>query len=151
MLNFSEKVMGSSVKIVGKLLVMVLVSGISVSGISQQPKEETRNIFFGGGSYYIDNEQVTELGDFVKTLKNIDYYDVTIISHTDNIGGKEYNQWLSDMRSRSVIQQLRRMGVSPESIKFRSDGLENPTFNNNSNIGRMRNRRVDITFTPIVF
>lgn len=134
-----------------KTLFSFLFFGLIVSGFSQQPKEEIRNIFFGGGSYYIDNEQINELNDFVKSLKNIEYYDVTIISHTDNIGGKEYNQWLSDMRCRSVIQQLKRMGVTSEIIRFRSDGLENPTFDNNTNLGRMRNRRVDIIFTPIVF
>ncbi|MDP5120125.1 MAG: hypothetical protein NWQ46_00910, partial [Spirosomaceae bacterium] len=74
--------MGKSSNSIGNLLITVLILGMSVSGISQQPKEEIRNIFFGGGSYYIDNEQITELGDFVNTLKNIDYYDVTIISHT---------------------------------------------------------------------
>jgi outer membrane protein OmpA-like peptidoglycan-associated protein len=134
-----------------KLLIPILILGLLVQGIAQQPKEETRNVFFGGGSYYIDNEQISELNDFVKNIKNIEYYDVIIISHTDNIGGKEYNQWLSDMRSRSVIQQLKRMGVLSESIKYRSDGLENPTFKNDTNLGRMRNRRVDIIFTPIVF
>lgn len=134
-----------------KLLFVLLFLCIVPRGVAQQPKEEIRNIFFGGGSYYIDNEQINELSDFVKSLKNIDYYDVTIISHTDNIGGKEYNQWLSDMRSRSVILQLKRMGVSSEIIRFRSDGLENPTFDNNTNLGRMRNRRVDIIFTPIAF
>lgn len=137
-----------SIKISG---VLFLLFWLSVSSFAQQPKEEIRNIFFGGGSYYIDREQINELDDFVKSLKNIDYYDVTIISHTDNIGGKEYNQWLSDMRSRSVIQQLKRMGVSSEIIRFRSDGLENPTFDNSTNLGRMRNRRVDIIFTPIAF
>ncbi|MFT7273385.1 MAG: outer membrane protein OmpA-like peptidoglycan-associated protein [Spirosomataceae bacterium] len=143
--------MQRSVRIMRKLLIPVLILGLLVRGIAQQPKEEVRNVFFGGGSYYIDSEQITELNDFVKNIKNVEYYDVTIISHTDNIGGKEYNQWLSDMRSRSVIQQLKRMSISPESIRYRSDGLKNPTFENNTNLGRMRNRRVDIIFTPIVF
>lgn len=132
-------------------MMMLLLVCASLVGFTQEPKEVIRNIFFGGGSYYIDNEQINDLSDFVKSLKNIEYYDVTIISHTDNIGGKEYNQWLSDMRSRSVIQQLKAMGVSSEAIRYRSDGLENPTFDNNTNLGRMRNRRVDIIFTPITF
>lgn len=134
-----------------KVIVLLLLICTCSPGIAQEPKEVIRNIFFGGGSYYIDNEQINDLNDFVKSLKNIEYYDVTIISHTDNIGGKEYNQWLSDMRCRSVIQQLKRMGVSSEIIRYRSDGLENPTFDNSTNLGRMRNRRVDIIFTPIVF
>jgi outer membrane protein OmpA-like peptidoglycan-associated protein len=134
-----------------KLSVLVVLLGCCMSGLSQEPKKVIRNVFFEGGSYYIDSEQTNELNDFVKSLKNIEYYNVTIISHTDNIGGKEYNQWLSDLRSRSVIQQLKRMGVSSDIIRYRSDGLENPTFSNDSNLGRMRNRRVDIVFTPIVF
>ncbi len=84
--------MQRSVRIMRKLLIPVLILGLLVRGIAQQPKEEVRNVFFGGGSYYIDSEQITELNDFVKNIKNVEYYDVTIISHTDNIGGKEYNQ-----------------------------------------------------------
>lgn len=134
-----------------KISLLLLVLASCLNGYSQQQKEEVRNIYFGGGSYRIDEEQINDLSDFVKTLKNIEYYDVTIIGHTDDIGGKEYNQWLSEMRTNAVMQQLRQMGVPPEAIRFRSDGLENPAFKNDSMMNRMRNRRVDIIFTPIVF
>ena len=65
-----------------------------------------KSVFFGGGSWYIDQEQTIELSDFIKDFPNIDSYTITVISHTDNIGGKEYNQWLSEKRSTSVVQQL---------------------------------------------
>ncbi len=29
----------------------------------------------------------------------LEKYDIQLISHTDPIGGKEYNEWLSKMRS----------------------------------------------------
>lgn len=132
------------------LLLLILFS-LLLDGKAQDTKEVYKHIFFGGGSAYIDQKQARDLGDFVKTLKNLEYYDVSVIAHTDNIGGKEYNEWLSSMRSSAVVGLLKELGVSTEQIRFRNDGQRNPAFDNSTGLGRMRNRRVDVIFTPIVF
>ena len=110
-----------------------------------------KSIFFGGGSYYVDDVQRDELQDFIQSVDRIQNYEVIIFSHTDNIGGKEYNAWLSQMRSEAVEQQLHQFDVPEELIKIRDFGLTNPLYTNTSHDGRIMNRRVDVILWPIVF
>lgn len=61
---------------------------------AQQHEDEIRkSIFFGGGSYYINDDQVTTLYHWLDSIPNLlDKYEIHLISHTDPIGGKEYNE-----------------------------------------------------------
>jgi outer membrane protein OmpA-like peptidoglycan-associated protein len=117
----------------------------------QEVKEMVRSIYFGGGSAYIIKQQTQELFDFVKNIKHLEYYEINIMSHTDNIGGREFNEYLSRMRSASVIDLLKAMDIPQEKIKFKDFAYDAPAYDNNTWEGRERNRRVDIQFKPIVF
>ena len=116
---------------------------------AQQAPELIKSVFFGGGSYYIDEEQVREIREFVQAIPHPEHYQITISSHTDNIGGVEYNQWLSGQRSESVTQQLENNLVPREKVLRQDNGQLNPWFDNNTHRGRQANRRVDIIFTPL--
>ena len=128
------------------LLILLVCSQIAVLG---QQQEFIRSIFFGGGSYYIDGSQAAELREFIQSVPNLENYQISISSHTDNIGGAEYNQWLSQMRSESVIQQLQQNNIPRERVGRIDNGQHNPLYDNNTWKGRMANRRVDIIFTPL--
>jgi outer membrane protein OmpA-like peptidoglycan-associated protein len=117
----------------------------------QEVKEMVRSIYFGGGSAYIIKQQTQELFDFVKNIKHLEYYEINIMSHTDKIGGREFNEYLSRMRSASVIDLLKAMDIPQEKIKFKDFAYDAPAYDNNTWEGRERNRRVDIQFKPIVF
>jgi len=110
-----------------------------------------KSVFFGGGSYYIDGGQIQEIQEFIESVPDIENYQIGISSHTDNIGGVEYNQWLSKMRSYAVIEQLKRLEIPEERIIIKDNGQRNPLYNNNTLRGRLANRRVDIILTPIYF
>lgn len=131
------------------LLVLLLFS--SFTSFGQEVKEMVRSIYFGGGSAYIIKQQAQELYDFVNNIKHLEYYEINIMSHTDNIGGREFNEYLSRMRSVSVIDLLKAMDIPQEKIKFKDFAFDAPAFDNNTWEGRERNRRVDIPFKPIVF
>lgn len=115
----------------------------------QAQKTLVKSVYFGGGSYYVDPGQTAEIDQFLQSIPNIQYYQIAVSSHTDNIGGKAYNQWLSQMRSRSTIREILRNGIEPEQIFIQNNGQENPLYDNASNQGRMANRRVDIILTPL--
>jgi outer membrane protein OmpA-like peptidoglycan-associated protein len=121
------------------------------ASLGQEVKEIVRSIYFGGGSNYIDKQQAQELYDLVKSIKNLEYYEINIMSHTDNIGGREFNEYLSRMRSHAVIELLNSMDIPQEKIKFKDFAYDFPDYDNNTPEGRARNRRVDIQFKPIVF
>ncbi|MEM6801386.1 MAG: OmpA family protein [Bacteroidota bacterium] len=108
-----------------------------------------KSVYFGGGSYYIDGAQVKEIGEFINSIPNIEQYQISISSYTDNIGGAEYNQWLSQQRSRAVRRELNLLNIENEKIIQEDNGQFNNLYDNNTHRGRMANRRVDIILTPM--
>ena len=121
-------------------------------GVSAQQDEIRKSIYFGGGSYYIDQEQATQLFDWLDSIPNLlDKYDIHLISHTDPIGGREYNEWLSKMRSEAVQQLLYQMAIPERKITIKDWGLDNPVYSNTTYHGMEMNRRVDVILYPIIF
>lgn len=117
-----------------------------------QQDEIRKSIYFDGGSWYIDEFQVKELMHWIDSIPNLlDKYEIQLISHTDPIGGREYNEWLSQMRSGAVFKLLIEQDIPERIISIKDWGLENPVYQNNSWKGRIMNRRVDVILHPIVF
>ena len=137
-----------------QLFFCVLILLVSVAVVAQQHQDEIRkSIFFGGGSYYVEEDQIEELYDWLDSIPNLlDKYDIHLISHTDPIGGKEYNDWLSKMRSEAVEQIILNRGdISERKITIKDWGLENPVYSNTSYNGMQMNRGVDVILYPIIF
>jgi len=132
------------------LIYIIFVSSALFAQNDQEDEKLIKSIFFGGGSYYIDAEQMIEIKEFLESIDNIESYQISIYSHTDNIGGVEYNQWLSGMRSQTTLTQLLRNDILYEKIHIESQGQINPLYDNDSWVGRQGNRRVDIILWPIV-
>ena len=125
---------------------------ISLTGFSQTKEEMRKSIFFGGGSYYIDEEQTKKLSNWLDSIPNLlENYQIELISHTDPIGGKRFNEWLSKMRSESVFDILINQSIPKEMIYIKDWGLENPVYENDSYEGLIMNRRVDVIVRPLVF
>ena len=107
-----------------------------------------KSIYFGGGSYYIDKFQTQELKDFINEIEDIQNYTITIHSYTDNIGSPEFNQQLSEFRSQSTIDELLKLAIALERMSIKDFGQFNPIYDNSTQEGRLRNRRVDIILWP---
>jgi outer membrane protein OmpA-like peptidoglycan-associated protein len=108
-----------------------------------------KSIYFGGGSYYIDHEQIEDLKDWIENIEDPEMYEVLVHGHTDNIGSMEYNQWLSDMRTDMVIQRIKDNGIPEEFIIEKDFGEEQPVYDNRTWQGQRMNRRVDIVFKKL--
>lgn len=134
------------------LLLCILISS-TLTAAAQRPVDEIRkSIFFGGGSYYITEDQAQELYHWLDSIPNLlEKYDIQLISHTDPIGGKEYNEWLSKMRSGAVQELLIRKPIPENKITIKDWGLENAVYRNDTYKGMMLNRRVDVILYPIIF
>ena len=132
--------------------IVFLLTLLTSSKAQQHHDEIRKSIFFGGGSYSISEDQVVQLYHFLDSVPNLlDKYDIYLISHTDPIGGKEYNEWLSKMRSESVQNLLLKKSIPQHKISIKDWGLENPVYRNDSWQGMQMNRRVDVILYPIVF
>jgi outer membrane protein OmpA-like peptidoglycan-associated protein len=132
--------------------VMIIAFLISSAIAYAQQDEIRKSVYFDGGSWYIDDFQITELQHWIDSIPNLlDKYQIQLISHTDPIGGREYNKWLSEMRSSAVLQLLLDQNIPERMISIKDWGLENPVYQNDSWRGRIMNRRVDVILHPIVF
>ncbi len=137
-----------------RVIPVILLTIITVYSNAQSPvqNEIRKSIYFGGGSYSIDDFQITDLYEWLDSVPDLlDKYSIQLISHTDPIGGKEYNEWLSEMRSHAVQQILLQRAIPEHKISIKDWGRENPVYNNNSWSGMRMNRRVDVILYPIVF
>ena len=116
---------------------------------AQKPLElKIKSVLFGGGSYYIDEEQGQDLIDFLEG-EMLENYEIHIHSHTDNVGSIEFNKRLSQMRSWATKQLLISKNLPKEKIFIKDHGLENPEFDNSTWRGRAQNRRVDVVLFPL--
>ena len=116
----------------------------------ESPNYYIYSIYFGGGSYLIDDSQIEGLEEWLISVGALDNQDISVHAHTDNIGSKAYNDWLSQMRSRAAIQQLLLRNIPQERISTESFGELNPVYDNSTLEGRLKNRRVDIIIKPVV-
>ena len=130
-----------------------LILLLSVANAYAQPENELRkSIYFGGGSYEIDDDQMSMLSDWLDSIPNLlDKYQIQLISHTDPVGGREFNEWLSKMRSESVYQILRQKDIPEQFITVKDWAFDNPVYSNRNFRGMTLNRRVDVILYPFVY
>jgi outer membrane protein OmpA-like peptidoglycan-associated protein len=135
----------------GCILCFLLLLGVTIAG-AQQHEELRKSIYFGGGSYEIDDDQMDMLSDWLDSIPNLlDKYQIQLISHTDPVGGREFNEWLSKMRSESVHQILLQKDIPEQFITIKDWGFDNPVYSNRNFRGMLMNRRVDVILYPLVY
>lgn len=139
-----------------RVFLLLCFTFITVFSNAQSQKvyqnEIRKSIYFGGGSYDIDDLQITELYQWLDSIPDLmDKYSIQLISHTDPIGGKEYNEWLSEMRSQAVHQILLQKSIPEHKISIKDWAFDNPVYSNDNYSGMRMNRRVDVILYPIVF
>jgi len=67
--------------------------------------------------------------------------------HTDNVGGDDYNQKLSEQRGDSVRDYLTHEGMQASSVTSRGFGKTQPVASNDTAAGRQENRRVELVIS----
>ena len=134
-----------------KYLLLCCIASLSVNLIAQEeePSYYIFSIYFGGGSHYIDSQQEQEFYDWLESIPGIENHEISVHSHTDDIGGKQYNAWLSQMRSESALTRLVNKGILREVISIEDFGELNPVYDNSTWEGKLKNRRVDVIIKPL--
>lgn len=89
-------------------------------------------------------EPLRMIADLLKARRNL---RLQVFGHTDNVGGKEYNYWLSQKRAESVKGTLIELGILGEHIRAKGYGMEKPVASNDTPAGRAKNRRVEFVVT----
>ena len=125
-----------------KLLFSILLSICAFCpSMAQEGPEHKISIYFGGGNYYISENQKLKIQEFIFNIPHVEQYSITIHSHTDNVGGVEFNNWLSKMRSQSAFDQLLLNNINQDKIEIKDFGLHNPVYDNSTWEGKQMNRK----------
>lgn len=102
-----------------------------------------RGILFDTGKDVIRPESEPVLKELVAAMNAAPGKTYLIEGHTDDRGGKDFNQVLSEKRSTSVKAWLEKAGVKAK-LKPVGYGLSRPTAPNTTDGGRAANRRVEV-------
>jgi outer membrane protein OmpA-like peptidoglycan-associated protein len=70
--------------------------------------------------------------------------DIEVGGYTDNVGGDEMNQKLSENRAAAVRNYLVEQGVATASVSVKGFGNASPVASNDNSAGRQENRRVEL-------
>jgi outer membrane protein OmpA-like peptidoglycan-associated protein len=101
-------------------------------------------IMFETDQAVIQPQSFKMLDDVFKVLAdNPEVGPVHIEGHTDNRGPRAYNQALSERRAKAVFDYLVKKGIDKKRLKSAGFGLDKPIADNNSAIGRAKNRRTE--------
>lgn len=100
------------------------------------------NLFFENGRYYLLPESYTELNKLAQYLIKNPLIEIRINGHSDNGGLKFRNQKISELRAREVFEYLIKKGVQNK-MYFKGFGSDHPIADNETDIGRAKNRRVE--------
>jgi len=103
-----------------------------------------KNIFFGFDSDDLSAASKREIALVYNSQKNAKR--LTIVGHTDSKGPAAYNQKLSEKRARQVEEYIYSLGFTGE-IKSLGMGESQPIATNETEKGRSKNRRSEITIT----
>ena len=111
------------------------------------------NMLFKSGSYEISDRAMETLSKIAKIIKDYSDYDVLVEGNTDNVPIKKTNirnNWdLSALRASSVVQTLQtKFGINPARLSAAGRGEYNPISDNDTQVGKARNRRTEIIITP---
>jgi outer membrane protein OmpA-like peptidoglycan-associated protein len=82
-------------------------------------------------------------------LKKYDKTVIEVAGHTDSTGSREYNQALSERRAAAVAAYLEKHGILKSRVVTIGAGETRPVASNDSADGRARNRRVELTLSPL--
>ena len=101
-------------------------------------------INFDFNSDVIRSESKPTLDKVAAVLKEKSDWKFSVEGHTDNIGGSEFNQTLSEKRAASVVKYLTDGGIDTSRLTSKGYGFSKPIAPNNSESERAQNRRVEL-------
>ncbi len=100
-------------------------------------------MLFDFDSYLIKSESYEILQRLGKVLQKYNKTGVLINGYTDNKGAAEYNKTLSQKRANAAEEVLLKLNIAAVRLYSWGHGAINPIADNNTEVGRAKNRRVE--------
>src|SRR5215831_4849177 len=104
-------------------------------------------VTFESDSTRLTSTSNDQLGQLAAVLKAYPTVVIAVEGHTDNTGDPAANKKLSEDRAEAVKDALVGMGVPAERVTSTGWGAEKPIASNDTEEGKLKNRRVEISIT----
>ena len=102
------------------------------------------DVLFDTGKYSLKPGAREKLAKVAGILLAYPGLNIEVGGYTDNVGGDQMNQTLSENRARSVRDYLVQHGVESNSVTAKGFGNSLAVASNNNAAGRQQNRRVEL-------
>jgi outer membrane protein OmpA-like peptidoglycan-associated protein len=102
------------------------------------------DVLFDTGKYSLKPGAREKLAKVAGILLAYPGLNIEVGGYTDNVGGDEMNQKLSENRAGSVRDYLVQQGVARNSVSAQGFGNTLPVASNDNSAGRQQNRRVEL-------
>ncbi len=119
-----------------------------IEPVAEMTKEDRKpvvlkNVFFATASAELLPVSTNELDRLYNLLEDNPEMRIQINGHTDNVGGDEANQQLSEARAKAVYSYLLGKGIAEERLKYKGFGETQFIADNETEEGRQQNRRTE--------
>lgn len=112
------------------------------AALSRSAKRVSLDFRFRKSSAELDSRALRDLDRLVAYLRDRDQSRLTLVGFSDARGGAHQNLKLSQERASRVADELGARGVQAVEVQAMGDAL--PVASNETEVGRERNRRVEV-------
>jgi len=102
------------------------------------------DVLFDTGMYSLKLGAREKLSKVSGILLDYPTLSIQVGGYTDNVGGDEMNQKLSENRAAAMRDYMVQQGVAASSVTVRGFGNTMPVASNDNAAGRQENRRVEL-------
>lgn len=102
------------------------------------------DVLFDTGKYSLKPDTKVALAKVAGILQAYPGLKLQVEGYTDNVGGEQYNQKLSENRAQTVGDFLVAQGVALANVTASGFGMNSPMADNSTAAGRAQNRRVQL-------
>ena len=100
-------------------------------------------VYFDQSSYRMREESFEQLDRLVRTLQSEPSLRIEIAGHTDNVGDRRLNQYLSENRAKVIANYLTKKGITETRLRHAGYGDTRPAAPNDTEYNKRQNRRVE--------
>ena len=122
---------------------------LPVAELNVGAKLNLNHIYFESNSWKLSDASALELNNIVELLQTNPNITIEISAHTDDVGAHDFNLDLSHKRAASVIEYLKKKGISHKQLVGKGYGKTKPIASNETEAERARNRRVELIVVAV--